>query len=140
VQLDCGHFAVVTGERSALLTKYDRCKACGKGSPFRRIVSFLGPAEAVHSDPTSLKAIPAATCAACGGRVAKPAMFSSSEWPCDETVGLREEYLLGSSAYEYETPPKGAQALVDQALEGEARPLAKKDIGGQQQRLNSVTV
>lgn len=69
VQLDCGHFVAVTGNRSHLLTTHIRCGLCADGSPLRRITSFLGPADTPPEGSRSISAIPAATCPACGGQV-----------------------------------------------------------------------
>jgi hypothetical protein len=323
VQLDCGHFVVVAGNRSSLLTTHIRCELCGQGSPLRRTTSFLGPAELHGTTSKRLKAISSASCPDCGGRVSyvpgarlvcakcgrsrsvpslpgppihsyfalarqlpetkptaelfwgdcpncgslqrprqsqfavpcnacgtplnflpfstraltpggilpvtvtqetanavfrrwarrklfaphrlrtkqadtlklvyvplfvfsgtirarysgergravgkgdrrrtswravkgnlrfsygptpvdvttpNPVRYGPSIWPADEAVGLRDEYLLGAEACTYQASPKAAQALVHQSVVSQARSLAAKDIGGEQQRVNSVTV
>jgi hypothetical protein len=65
---------------------------------------------------------------------------STSDWPADEAVGLRDEYLLGATARSYQSSPKAAQALIDDAVQKQSRALARKDIGGEQQRINTLNV
>jgi hypothetical protein len=55
-------------------------------------------------------------------------------------VALRPEYLFGASARSYAASPKAAFSLVDEAVAKDAKSRARRDIGGDKQRINSLTV
>jgi hypothetical protein len=68
----------------------------------------------------------------------QPVLCKTSEWPATEAVGLRDDYLLGATARTYQASPKAAQVLIDKCVLKEAQSLAKRNIGGEKQRVNHV--